>query len=362
MSNYTPILDPADFAHFGELKEAGMEAARVALIEQKKSFDNERVPINGAVVSRLADGTLKVVSVGRNARIPPRDAKEGSEFYKGYPTDHGETGCVRQIEDFRAVDWPNSVFVTTLFPCIMCVWTVEDLHAHGLRHCVILDSSFEGGKKRLETLSDMKFVCIQHPDSVSRMMTFGRRYPWDWNADIGAIPPRQEEFDAIIAKSRAEGSSWLSAREEGEAAVIGPDFKLLSAASDGAQASFGNSCRSSVICAMGKAGSSVNLRECAVVWRSEKGDLEAFGRSSIGACQLFRPAVLVTYPIERSVSEHLEAAGIVVVQVPRCGTKRKAEDALQNAEETSNTSESPHKLLSLVSSRCRLPKKSTGGA
>merc|ERR1719421_1893819 len=96
-------------------------------------------------------------------------------------------------------------------------------------------------------------------------MTFGRRYPWDWNADIGAIPPRQEEFDAIIAKSRAEGSSWLSAREEGEAAVIGPDFKLLSAASDGAQASFGNSCRSSVICAMGKAGSSVNLRECAVV-------------------------------------------------------------------------------------------------
>merc|ERR1712113_469174 len=92
-----------------------------------------------------------------------------------------------------------------------------------------------------------------------------------------------------------------------------------------------NSCRSSVICAMGKAGSSVNLRECAVVWRSEKGDLEAFGRSSIGACQLFRPAVLVAYPIERPLSEHLDAAGIVVVQVPRHGTKRKAEDALQNA-------------------------------
>merc|ERR1712187_1061362 len=75
-----------------------------------------------------------------------------------------------------------------------------------------------------------------------------------------------------------EGPRWLSERGEGEAAVIGPDFSLLSVASDGSQAAFGNSCRSSVICAMGKAGSSVNLRECAVVWRSTKGDLEAFGR------------------------------------------------------------------------------------
>jgi len=31
------------------------------------------------------------------------------------------------------------------------------------------------------------------------------------------------------------------------------------------------------------------------------------------ACVLFRPAVLVTYPIDTEVSEHLEAAGIVVV-------------------------------------------------
>lgn len=346
MSSYQPVLDSADFAHFGDLKEAGMEAAKVALIEQKKSFDNGRVPINGAVVSRLADGTLKVVSVGRNARIPPPNAKEGTEFYNGYPTDHGETGCVRQIEDFRAVDWPNSVFVTTLSPCIMCAWTVEDLHAHGLRHCVILDSSYEGAVKRLEALPGMKFARIQHPDSVSRMLTFGRRYPWDWNADIGAIPPRQAELEAIIAKSKTEGPRWLSERGEGEAAVIGPNFSVLSAASDGSQAAFGNSCRSSVICAMGKAGSSVNLRECAVVWRSAKGDLEAFGRSSIGACQLFLPAVLVTYPIDTSVSGHLEAAGIVVVEVPRGGTKRKADelDAIgQNARHAKGTKmELPH--------------------
>merc|ERR1711972_1247960 len=125
--------------------------------------------------------------------------------------------------------------------------------------------------------------------------------------------------------SKTEGPRWLSERGEGEAAVIGPDFSVLSAASDGSQAAFGNSCRSSVICAMGKAGSSVNLRECAVVWRSAKGDLAAFGRACVGACVLFKPAVLVTYPIDASVSEPLVAAGIVIVQVPFRGTKRKAE-------------------------------------
>merc|ERR1712217_373671 len=86
--------------------------------------------------------------------------------------------------------------------------------------------------------------------SVSRMRTFGRRYPRDWEADIGEILPRHAKYEAIIAKSRAEGSTWLSARAEGEAAVIGPDFDVLAVASDGCQASAGNSCRSSVICAM----------------------------------------------------------------------------------------------------------------
>merc|ERR1712061_393661 len=171
----------------------------------------------------------------------------------------------------------------------MCAWAIEELHGFGLRHCVILDSSFEGAKARLEALPDMKIVSITHPDSVSRMRTFGRRYPWDWEADIGEILPRHAKYEAIIAKSRAEGSTWLSARAEGEAAVIGPDFDVLAVASDGCQASAGNSCR------------------------------------CVGACVLFKPAVLVTYPIDASVSEPLVAAGIVIVQVPFRGTKRKAE-------------------------------------
>merc|ERR1711870_215668 len=87
-------------------------------------------------------------------------------------------------------------------PCIMCAWAIEDLHGFGLRHCVILDSSFEGAKARLEALPDMKIVSITHPDSVLRMRTFGRRYPWDWEADIGEILPRHAKYEAIIAKGR----------------------------------------------------------------------------------------------------------------------------------------------------------------
>jgi len=312
-------LNLADFEVFGELAQAGMEAAKLALEEQARSFEQDRIPINGAAVTRLADGTLKVVAIGRNSRIPAPDAND-----IGYPTDHGETGAFRTIEDYGAVDWPATVFVTTLAPCIMCTWAIEDLHAHGLRSIVILDSSFEGGKARLEALPGMRIVRLSHPDSVRRMRAFSQRYPWDWAADIGEVPPRSAQREAIIAKARAEGSSWLSARAEGEAAVIGPDADVLAVASDGCQASGGNCCRSAVISAIGQAGSAVNLRECAIVWRhsTTKADLAAFGRACVGACVLFRPAVLVTYPIDTEVSEHLEAAGIVVVVVaPSRGIK-----------------------------------------
>jgi len=45
-----------------------------------------------------------------------------------------------------------------------------------------------------------------------------------------------------------------------------------------------NPCRAAVVCAMGGAGSAVNLRECAVVWRpSSAHDLASFGATSLGA-------------------------------------------------------------------------------
>merc|ERR1711948_41953 len=92
-----------------------------------------------------------------------------------------------------------------LSPCIMCAWAIEEVHGFGLRHCVILDSSFEGAKARLEALPDMKIVSITHPDSVLRMRTFGRRYPWDWQADIGEILPRHAKYAECARRRR--GSS-----------------------------------------------------------------------------------------------------------------------------------------------------------
>jgi tRNA(Arg) A34 adenosine deaminase TadA len=320
-----PALDLADFEILGPLAEAGMEATRLACERGARSWGQGRVPIAGAAVTRLADGALKVVTVGHNCRIPEPGLEEGMESDIGYPTDHGETAATRNIEDMDAVDWPATVFATTLSPCIMCASMLEDLHARGCCSIVIAEAtSFKGAEARLEALPGMRIVRLSTPDTVRRMQNFARRYPWQWAADVGEIPARPALTEAIIAQAKAEGSKWLAARAEGTAAVLGCDG-VLAEASDGRKASGGNPCRAAVISAMGQAGSAVNLRECAVVWRSGStpGAADAeFGRASLGACVLFRPAVLVTGPLDTAVSEPLEAAGIVVIQLHRRSLRR----------------------------------------
>merc|ERR1711974_58641 len=105
----------------------------------------------------------------------------------------------------------------------------------------------------------------------------------------------EDQRKCILEKALAEGSLWWKQLEEGEATVVGPDGRMLSRAPDARSSSGGNPCNSAVLCAMGKAGSSVNSRECAVVWRSAgAAELAFLGETSLGACELFRPAALVT--------------------------------------------------------------------
>merc|ERR1712228_1110437 len=135
--------------------------------ELARSSDEGRVPISGAVVTALTDGRLKVqtrINGTRgyhNCRIPgPRHSPspdfqpdfdpnlyqgEDAELQGvniGYPTDHGETGTIRQIDLFGEVDWSRSVFATSLSPCVMCTRMFEGLYQyHGLRNLVVLNDS-----------------------------------------------------------------------------------------------------------------------------------------------------------------------------------------------------------------------------
>ena len=158
---------PVDkFQDFGDYAAAGQLAACEALAEAHRSFVAGRIPIAGAVVTRVSregegDGELTCVAVGHNGRIPPPPSSSNGEEQDeehgegpgpiGYPSDHGETGCVRCIADFAGVDWSSAVFATTLSPCVMCRRTIMHLHSLGLSRVVIAENKLFPGRKDLLT-------------------------------------------------------------------------------------------------------------------------------------------------------------------------------------------------------------------
>lgn len=293
-----------EFAPLGGHAAAGREATRLALEAGAASGRSGRIPISGAAVGRRRDGSLEVVCVGVNGRIPVGDGI-------GYPTDHGETGAIRGIKDVGAVDWPEVVFATTLSPCIMCTRTLVHLHGLGLRRLVIAESqSFAGRKDLLRPLSGMQIVELSHPPAVAMMQRFARRYPWDWAADIGEVPPaipvQDPDINALLDALSQTGA---------DAGVFDALGHCVTTARDGRAATGGNPVHSAAMLALGRAGSAINLREhLLVVDHAGTLDLAGFGPSSLGACELFRPAAVVTRgPVSPGLGAPLRAAGIQVL-------------------------------------------------
>lgn len=321
-------LDPSEFEPLEEFAPASLEATRLALERARRSADQGRVPIAGAAVHMDVGGRLTTVSVGHNGRIPAPD-----ESGPGYPTDHGETATIRRIEDVGAQEWDRIVFATTLSPCIMCNRSLAYLHGLGLRRIVVAEAaSFAGTAEELARLPGTTVLGLTNPGAVRMMKRFARTYPWDWNADIGLIPPRDTAYaDGLAADETLRGEPLERVRtaQDGEdgspgtagvaaAGVFGADGDLLATASDARAARGGNPCASAPMVVMGRAGSAVNLREC-VLALSAPGvgarlDLAAFGHASLGACELFRPRVLLTDGVvEAALRSRLEAADVAVL-------------------------------------------------
>ena len=164
-------LDASRFEELGDFAAAGAKATELALARCAASSAEQRIPISGAIVTRAADGALTTIAVGCNGRIP---ADEGP----GYPTDHGETGCMRLVGDMTGVDWKNAVFATSLSPCIMCTRTMLHLQTrHGLSRVVIAESETFGGRSDLLIEAGMTVVQMTCSSGVEGMMRFARRYP-----------------------------------------------------------------------------------------------------------------------------------------------------------------------------------------
>jgi len=317
-------LCESDFEALGSFAAAGLRATELVLARAADALVKGRIPISGAVVVRTPKGELVEVTVGQNGRIPPPSGHDEEEDAGGigYPTDHGETGALRQIQDASAPDWANAVFATSLSPCIMCFRSIEWLWSLGLRRVVIAESkSFGGTADRVAALDGMVLVRLCNRRAVGMMRRFARTFPWDWAADIGEVPPADM---GLLRQLRTEGSALgpqlvaqLRASGKGAAVFVPPDGRAAAMASDDRRSSGGNEVRSAAMQAMGLAGSAVNLREAALAVLAPPGaevlDMQAFGRVSLGACELFRPAALLTdVPVEAGLGSLLKAAGVEV--------------------------------------------------
>lgn len=212
---------------------------------------------------------------------------------------------------------------------------------HGLRNLVVLNDSksFVSQVPRLvaldgspdapiqpevpkgESASDkkMEVVCLAIKTSQQAMTLFSCRYAHDWDADIGAVAPRQSYREATMAKVHENAKCWLAELSDGQAAVYGPDpyikdngddqFQIRKLAVCGDSRNHlgedvgDNPCRASVIRAMGTAGSAVNLQECALLWQPPGGNAttKSFSSASWGAVELFKPAVVVVPTEEAKV-------------------------------------------------------------
>ena len=296
-----------DFNALGDHAAAGLAAVRLALEAGARSGSQGRIPISGAAVARQPDGSLKTICVGVNGRIPADDGP-------GYPTDHGETGAIRHIDDCAAVPWSEVVFATTLSPCIMCTRTLIHLHGCGLRRLVIAESqSFGGRKDLLRPLPGMQIVELTHPPAVDMMQRFARTYPWDWAADIGEIPPGQ-----LLVNLNAAGLVQRLRDLGAHAGVFDGAGHCVAHATDQRHRTGDNPVHAAAMIAMGTAGSAVNLREhILVVDAGPRLDLDSFGASSLGACELFRPAAVVSSTVVApALRAALEAAGVRVATTP----------------------------------------------
>jgi cytosine deaminase len=312
-------LSLSDFQALGDFAPAGLRATELALERAERSASQGRVPIAGAAVAMAEDGTLTIVTVGNNGRIPAPD-----DAGPGYPTDHGETAAIRAVGDVTAVDWHRVVFATTLSPCIMCTRTLIHLYHLGLTRFVVAESrSFSGHQDMLAALPGVVVVELTNAGAVSMMGRFARTWPWDWTADIGEIPPADLGWVSRLGADRAAQTRLLDevASTDGTGAtagVVDSTGAIVARSSDQRHRHGNNPTMSAPMIAMGLAGSTVNLRECVLVLAGGEANqsltVKAFGESSLGACELFRPAALLTdQAVDPALAEALDRAGVLIL-------------------------------------------------
>lgn len=116
-----------------------------------------------------------------------------------------------------------------------------------LRVVIAESQSFPGEKEKLKLLTNppMQIIELVNKPAIRDMKAFARRFPWDWAADIGMIPPTHnckaaltESIEMIIHKALSPKRHYHSSlniptlRKRQLAILIDSDQSIASAAFD----------------------------------------------------------------------------------------------------------------------------------
>jgi cytosine deaminase len=137
----------------------------VAVEEARAGLAEGGIPIGAALFHR--DGTL--LGRGHNRRVQDDD-----------PSMHAETAAFRDAG--RRRDYPDTVMVTTLSPCLYCSGLVRQFRIGGL--VVGETANFTGGHDWL-AYHGVGVTMLDDPECVELLATFIAEHPDIWNEDIG---------------------------------------------------------------------------------------------------------------------------------------------------------------------------------
>jgi cytosine/creatinine deaminase len=138
---------------------------QVAVQEARLGLSEGGIPIGAALFHR--DGTL--LGRGHNRRVQDGD-----------PSMHAETAAFRDAG--RRRDYPDTVMVTTLSPCLYCSGLVRQFRIGGL--VVGETTNFTGGHEELGH-NGVGVTVLDDPECIDLLGRFIERYPSVWDEDIG---------------------------------------------------------------------------------------------------------------------------------------------------------------------------------
>ena len=137
-----------------------------AIEEAKRGLEEGGIPIGSVLVHKG-----QIIGRGHNRRIQ-----------KGSVIRHGEMDALENAGRLPASVYRDCILYTTLSPCPMCSGAIR---LFGIPVVIIGENETFLGDEAVLRDAGVEFTVLQHPECIALMKKFKRKYPNEWNEDIG---------------------------------------------------------------------------------------------------------------------------------------------------------------------------------